>query len=67
MDWATYVVRDGRAKLQRIAIGERNEDYAQVLEGLSAGDRVILHPSDVVTDGKAVKPVTLNGVRAGAG
>jgi HlyD family secretion protein len=56
-DWATYVVRDGRAVLQRITLGERNEDYAQVLEGLSEGDRVILHPSDqVVADVAVVAP-----------
>ena len=56
-NWAAYVLRDGKAKLQDISIGERNEDYAQVLEGLSAGDRVILHPSDVISDGTAVTPV----------
>jgi HlyD family secretion protein len=27
-DWATYVVRDGRAEVQRITLGERNEDFA---------------------------------------
>jgi HlyD family secretion protein len=53
-DWATYVVRDGRAVLQRITLGERNEDHAQVLEGLADGDRVILHPSDRVVEGVAV-------------
>lgn len=56
-DWATYVVRDGRAALQRITLGERNEDYAQVLEGLRDGDQVILHPSDQVVAGVAVTPV----------
>ncbi|MGL4238659.1 efflux RND transporter periplasmic adaptor subunit [Tabrizicola sp.] len=54
-DWATYVVRDGRAALQRITLGERNENYAQVLEGLAEGDDVILHPSDLVVEGGAVK------------
>lgn len=55
--WATYVVRGGRATLQRITLGERNEDIAQVLDGLAAGDRVILHPSDLVSEGGAVKPL----------
>lgn len=53
-DWATYVARDGRAALQTITLGERNEDFAQVLDGLSDGDLVILHPSDQVMDGVAV-------------
>ncbi|MDP3196790.1 efflux RND transporter periplasmic adaptor subunit [Tabrizicola sp.] len=56
-DWATYVVRDGRAQVQRITLGERNEDYAQVLDGLAAGDRVILHPSDLVMAGVSVAPL----------
>lgn len=55
-DWATYLVRDGKAELQLIKIGARNEDYAQVLDGLSANDQVILHPSDVIADGVAVEP-----------
>ena len=54
-DWATSVVRDGRVTLQRIALGERNEEFAQVLDGLAAGDEVILHPSDLVVEGGAVK------------
>jgi HlyD family secretion protein len=55
-DWATYVERDGRAQLQTIRLGERNESYAQVLAGLQAGDQVILHPSDLVTAGIKVTP-----------
>lgn len=56
-DWATYVVREGRVVLQRIELGERNEDYAQVLAGAGAGDRVILHPSDQVAEGVRVVEV----------
>lgn len=52
-DWATYVLRDGRAQVQPVALGERNESLAQVLDGLQPGDRVILHPSDLVADGVA--------------
>ncbi|MES2539253.1 MAG: HlyD family efflux transporter periplasmic adaptor subunit [Pseudomonadota bacterium] len=53
-DWATYAEADGRAVLRRITLGERNEDFAQVLEGLQPGDRVILHPSDQVADGVGI-------------
>jgi HlyD family secretion protein len=49
-NWATYVVRDGRAQLEPITLGERNESYAQVLAGLEAGDQVILHPSDLISE-----------------
>lgn len=58
-DWATYVMRDGHARLQTITLGERNENLAQVLNGLQAGDQVILHPSDLVSNGIAVAPRTV--------
>lgn len=56
-DWAAYVLRDGRARLQLIRLGQRDADHAQVLEGLAEGDQVILHPSDLVADGTAVAPL----------
>jgi HlyD family secretion protein len=56
-DWATYVVRDGRASLRRIALGERNEEFAQVLDGLVEGDQVILHPSDLIAEGMMIQPL----------
>ncbi len=62
-DWAAYVVRDGRAQLMRISLGERNADSAQVLDGLTEGDQVIVHPSDQVADGVAVAPIIAEGSR----
>lgn len=53
-DWATYTIRGNRARLQRIALGERNDAYAQVLDGLAMGDQVILRPSDRISDGTLV-------------
>lgn len=56
-DWAAFVVRDGRAQLQTIALGERDGLHAQVLSGLEAGDLVIVHPSDLVAEGRKVAPL----------
>lgn len=53
-DWATYVLRDGRARVQVLSLGERNESLAQVLDGVQEGDIVILHPNDLVADGVTV-------------
>ena len=53
-DWATFVVKDGKADLRRIALGERDDEFAQVVQGLAAGDEVILHPSDLVSAGVSV-------------
>lgn len=55
-NWATYVLRDGRARLQALSLGERNESLAQVLDGVAAGDKVILHPNNLVADGARVIP-----------
>jgi HlyD family secretion protein len=49
--WAVFVDSEGRARLRPVAIGRFNSREAQVLEGLSVGERVVLHPSDRVKDG----------------
>ena len=53
-DWAVFVVDGGAAHLRQIEIGQRNADYAAVVSGLDPGARVIVHPSDRITDGTAV-------------
>lgn len=53
-DWAVFRVVDGRAVETRIAIGHRTDTIAEVTEGLSPGDTVVLHPSDQVVDGVKV-------------
>lgn len=53
-DWSVFQVVDGHARLAKIKIGHTNAQYAEVLEGLSPGDRVVVHPSDNVADGVAV-------------
>ena len=53
-DWAAYVVRGGRAQMQIITLGERDETMAQVRTGLASGDQVILHPSDSISSGTRV-------------
>lgn len=53
-NWAVYIVEDGAARERRIEIGERNQAHAEVVSGLDEGDRIILHPSDKVSDGVPV-------------
>ena len=53
-DWAVFADRNGRARLTVAKIGHRNSRMAEVLSGLSAGDQVVLHPSDRIKDGVAV-------------
>jgi HlyD family secretion protein len=53
-DWAVFAVKDGRARGTAVKIGQRNGRTAEILSGLSDGDRVVLHPSDRVKDGVTV-------------
>ncbi len=54
--WGVYVVEDGTALLRTVEIGERAGLHAEVVEGLSGGEEVVLFPSDQVEDGVAVLP-----------
>lgn len=54
--WAVYVVDEGVARLARVEIGHRTGHTVEVLSGLRVSDAVVLHPSDRVGDGVAVKP-----------
>jgi HlyD family secretion protein len=54
-DWAVFVSDAGRARLRVVKIGRQNERHAQVLSGLDPGARVIVHPSDTVSDGVRVE------------
>ena len=49
-DWAVFVVDEGRARQQPVKLGQRNDREAQVLDGLSEGQRIILHPPDTLSD-----------------
>jgi HlyD family secretion protein len=53
-DWAVYRVVDGRAALQLVTLGRRNDNYAEVTNGLAPGDVVILHPSSQLANGARV-------------
>jgi HlyD family secretion protein len=53
-DWAVFAVKDGRTRTVLVKIGHRNSRDAEVLSGLSSGDRVVLHPSDRVSEGTRI-------------
>lgn len=52
---AVFVVKEGIAQQQIVEIGRQNGLEAEVLAGLSEGDVVIVHPSDQVEAGVAVR------------
>ncbi|HSC29065.1 MAG TPA: efflux RND transporter periplasmic adaptor subunit [Vicinamibacterales bacterium] len=54
--WAVYKVEDLVAVRQLVEIGQRNGLEAEVLSGLSAGDRIVVYPSDAIQDGVRLTP-----------
>lgn len=53
-DWVAFQVEEGKAAARKVEIGQNDGVYAEVLSGLSEGDRVILHPSEHVAEGVEV-------------
>jgi HlyD family secretion protein len=53
-DWAVFIAADGRAKKRIVRISHRNAVDAEVLEGATEADRVILHPSDQILEGTLI-------------
>lgn len=49
--WSVFVVEDGRAQLRPIELGHRNPLEAEIRSGLTAGEQVIVHPSDQIHSG----------------
>lgn len=58
--WSVFAVTDGIAQLRNIEIGPNNGIEAQVLDGLSEGDRVILYPSSGLSAGMRVAERVIN-------
>jgi HlyD family secretion protein len=54
--WAVYVVENDRAVRRMVQLGQRSGLAAEVTGGLSETERIIVYPSDSITDGVAVTP-----------
>ena len=52
--WAVFIVDEDVARLRELEIGKLNESRAEVLDGLNAGDQVIVFPSDQLEDGRSI-------------
>ena len=53
-EFAVFVDRNGSARLLPVQVGRRNGLQVQILSGLKPGDRVVVHPSDRVSEGRAI-------------
>ena len=53
-DWCAFVVEEGKGKMRKLKIGERNNFAVAIEEGLKEGEKVILHSSDRIKEGSRV-------------
>ena len=53
--WAAFVIDAERARLLTVKVARRNNLEAMVEDGLKAGDRVVIYPSDALKDGSRVE------------
>jgi HlyD family secretion protein len=53
--WAVFVAVEGKARLRPVTIGRQTDEQAEVLEGLTEGDRVLIYPDSAMADGTAIQ------------
>ncbi len=51
---AVWVVRDGRAGRAVVTVGVQGQDLVQIVDGVQAGDRVVVRGADQVRDGQEI-------------
>ncbi|MEH0820259.1 MULTISPECIES: efflux RND transporter periplasmic adaptor subunit [unclassified Micromonospora] len=52
---AVWLVRDGKADRAPVTVGVQGPDLVQILDGVQAGDRVVVRGTDQVQDGQEVR------------
>ncbi len=53
--WAVFVIDDDRARRREVRVGQRTGLVAQIEDGVTLSETIIMHPSDAVEDGVRVK------------
>jgi HlyD family secretion protein len=54
--WTIFLVREEHAVLQQVQIGHRNENEAEVLNGVAEDDTVVRYPNDSLRDRVRITP-----------
>lgn len=52
--WRVFAAEGGEAQLRNVRIGRLNDEYGEVLEGLEAGNEIILNPGTAIDDGVGI-------------
>ena len=53
--WAVFILDGGRARKRAVKVPRRNGVEALVEDGLKEGERVVVYPSDALSDGARVQ------------
>ena len=54
--WGVFVIEGARAAERVVEVGRQNAFEAEILSGLEAGDTVVRHPGDRISEGVRVRP-----------
>jgi len=54
-NWAVFVLQDDKAIMRTLTIDHMSDQSAEVLEGLSENEKVVLYPSDLLEDGSLIQ------------
>jgi len=55
-EWRVFVVENGRARQRSVNIDHINDEFGEIVAGLSEGQIVILNPGNTLAEGRRVKP-----------
>ncbi|MCU7904327.1 MAG: efflux RND transporter periplasmic adaptor subunit [Candidatus Thiodiazotropha sp. (ex Epidulcina cf. delphinae)] len=54
-DWAVFVEQQDKARQRQVKIGRRTGLEAEILSGVTAGEHILVHPSDKIAEGIAIE------------
>lgn len=54
-EWNVFVIENDHVRAAAIEVGRMNDEVAQVLGGLTAGELVVVHPGDTLENGSLVE------------
>jgi len=64
--WQAYVAAGGRLDRRNLQLGLMNDLQVEVLQGIEAGDQVLISPEASLSEGAKVSPVKANKLKVGA-
>ncbi len=62
-EWHVMAIVAGIAELRRVDIGLQNESHTQIIDGLVAGELVVIYPDDQLAPGRPVKLLATDAVQ----